>query len=216
MHQRRADQIATDLEEAILSGDYQDGDRLDEARLAAEFSVSRTPLREALQKLSLSGLIERLPNRGVFVRQPGPVELVELFELMAELEASCARLSAMRISDEALEEMRLANASCRKAVENNSPDEYSVSNMQFHAILYREAGNRALAKETKRLVQRLRPYRRSQLQVRGRLLQSLHEHESIISALSSGNAEQASNAMREHVVVQGDKFHYLMSNMKAK
>jgi len=178
MNLRRADNIAIELEEAILRGDYKDGDRLDETRLSGKFGVSRTPLREALQKLTLSGLIEHIPRRGVFVRQPGPVELMELFELMAELEASCARFAATRISESALDELRAANATCQDAVDKNAPDAYYNGNHLFHLIIYRESGNRALENEAKRVHQRLKPYRRMQLQVRDKfyyLLTSMKE-----------------------------------------
>ncbi len=214
MTQLRADKIAMELEEAILRGNYKDGDRLDEATLSAEFGVSRTPLREALQKLSLSGLVEHLPRRGVFVRQPDAVELMGLFEFMAELEASCARFAAMRISDSALAELRKVNAICQKSVDENSPDEYYSSNERFHRVIYKESNNRVLEQETTRLHQRLKPYRRVQLQVRGRLRLSMKEHNDILEALAAGDAELAANTMREHVAVQGDKFYHLLSNLK--
>ena len=80
---RCADRIAESLEQLVFRGDYKDGQRLDEIKLAAKFNVSRTPIREALQRLVLSGLAEQLPRRGVFIRQPGPIELMEMFETMA-------------------------------------------------------------------------------------------------------------------------------------
>ena len=105
MEKRRADTIADELEELIFDGTFPDGERLDEVRLAEHFGVSRTPLREALQRLARSGLVELIPRRGAFVRQPGPVELLEMFEVMAEVEAVCGRLAARRISDEAFAEL---------------------------------------------------------------------------------------------------------------
>lgn len=109
MDVRRADLIADELEEMILTGSFEDGDRLDEIRLAEKFGVSRTPVREAFQRLVASGLAIQIPRRGVFVALPGPVELVEMFETMAEIEAVCARLAAMRISDTALDELSTIN-----------------------------------------------------------------------------------------------------------
>ena len=80
---RRADQISDSLEQLVFRGDYKDGQRLDEIKLAAKFNVSRTPIREALQRLVLSGLAEQLPRWGVFIRQSGPIKLMEMFETMA-------------------------------------------------------------------------------------------------------------------------------------
>ena len=199
----------------ILDGTFVDGDRLDETQLAQRFNVSRTPLREAFQRLHLSGLVEQIPRRGVFVRQPGPVELLEMFEVMAELEASCARLAAKRISDEALADMRAANALCQKAVEARDADGYYHENERFHAILYRQSGNSFLEQECLRLQRRLTPFRRLQLRLRGRLRQSMSEHEAVVEALEADDAERAAKAIREHVSVQGEKFYHLMSSLRA-
>lgn len=215
MERKRSDDIAEALEGMILDGTFVDGDRLDETQLAQRFNVSRTPLREAFQRLHLSGLVEQIPRRGVFVRQPGPVELLEMFEVMAELEASCARLAAKRISDEALADMRAANALCQKAVEARDADGYYHENERFHAILYRQSGNSFLEQECLRLQRRLTPFRRLQLRLRGRLRQSMSEHEAVVEALEADDAERAAKAIREHVSVQGEKFYHLMSSLRA-
>lgn len=215
MEQRRADNIAEQLEELIFTGMYRDGDRLDETRLAERFGVSRTPLREAFQRLALSGLVELIPRRGAFVRQPGPVELMEMFEVMAELEATCGRLAAMRISDAALEDLRDANANCQAAVEALDSDGYYAENERFHRIIYQQSGNRFLEQETAKLHKRLKPFRRQQLRFRGRMAQSMAEHEAIVDALERTDAEQAGQALRAHVAVQGEKFHNLMASLQS-
>ncbi|OIQ32231.1 MAG: GntR family transcriptional regulator [Alphaproteobacteria bacterium MedPE-SWcel] len=215
MEHRRADTIAEELEELIFSGAYADGDRLDEVRLAQQFGVSRTPLREAFQRLALSGLVELIPRRGAFVRQPGPVELLEMFEVMAELEAACARLAARRISDLALTELRQANERCQQAVEARDADAYYFENERFHRIIYQQSGNGFLAQEAAKLHKRLQPFRRQQLRFRGRMGQSMAEHEEIVRALENGAADTAAEALRNHVAVQGEKFHQLMASLKS-
>lgn len=214
MEMKRSDTIAETLEGMILDGTFADGQRLDEVQLAERFEVSRTPLREAFQRLSLSGLVEQIPRRGVFVRQPGPVEVVEMFEVMAELEAACTRLAATRITDAALKELREANACCHRALEAGDADGYYRENERFHAILYRQSGNSFLEQECKRLHRRLTPFRRLQLRLRGRLKQSMAEHEAIVAALERGDAASAADAIRAHVAVQGEKFFHLMSSLK--
>ena len=214
MNIRRADAIANELEQLIFSGEFADGDRLDEIKLANRFGVSRTPVREAFQRLSLSGLVEQLPRRGVFVRQPGPVELLEMFEVMAEIEAICGRLAAKRISDAALETLRDANAKCQKAVEKGDSDAYYRENERFHHLIYAQSGNGFLQQEALRLHKRLKPFRRIQLRLRGRMKQSMAEHESIMQALTDANPETAANALRDHVAVQGEKFHHLMASLR--
>lgn len=214
MEPKRSDIIADALEGMIVEGAFQSGDRLDETQLAERFSVSRTPVREALQRLALSGLVEQIPRRGVFVRQPGPVEIIEMFAVMAELEAVCARLAAARISDAALEELRAANAECLAAVQAGDADRYYAGNERYHAIIYRESGNGFLEQECAKLHRRLKPFRRLQLRVRGRLGQSMAEHESILTALRAGNGAEAAGLIHAHVAVQGEKFHNLVASLR--
>lgn len=214
MEPRRADTIAKTLEEMILDGTFTDGDRLDEVQLADRFGVSRTPLREALQRLALSGLVVLLPRRGAFVRQPGLVELVEMFEVMAELEAMCGRLAALRVTDASIAALRAANSKCSAALAANSANEYYNENEQFHRAIYRQSGNGFLEQEALRLSKRLRPFRRMQLRYRGRLAQSMSEHEAIVEALAAGDAGRAEQLLRDHVAVQGEKFHILMMSLK--
>lgn len=214
MERKRADIIADALEGLIFDGTFANGQRLDEVQLADRFSVSRTPIREAFQRLALSGLVEQIPRRGVFVRQPGPVELIEMFEVMAELESVCARLAASRISDDALAELHATNQRCNESVEAQEADSYYRENERFHAILYREAGNSFLEQECLRLQKRLQPFRRVQLRYRGRLRQSMAEHEAVLAALMEGDGQRAAEVIRAHVAVQGEKFHHLMASLK--
>ena len=213
MDRKRADIIADELEGLIFNGTFNDGARLDEVKLAEQFNVSRTPIREAFQRLAQSGLVEQIPRRGVFVRQPGPVELIEMFEVMAELEAVCARLAATRITDAALADLHATNARCNAAVAAQDADGYYRENERFHAILYRQSGNSFLEQECLRLHRRLKPFRRRQLRLRGRLKQSMAEHEAIVAALEKGEGQRAAKAIRGHVAVQGEKFHHLMTTL---
>lgn len=211
---KRADQIAESLEQLVFQGEYRDGERLDEIKLAEQFSVSRTPVREALQRLVMSGMAEQIPRRGVFIRQPGPVELLEMFETMAELEAACGRFAAARMTDEGLERLSDANRRCRDAVEKEDAAEYYHENEIFHQEIYRGATNSYLLGEALRLQNRLKPYRRVQLRFRGRMAQSLAEHDEIIQALKTGDSELAAKLLRAHVTVQGEKFQQLMAGLK--
>lgn len=207
---RRADSIAEAIEDMILSGAVGVGERLDEARLAERFGVSRTPVREALMSLAASGLAVHRPRRGVFVGQPTPAELLDMFEVMAGMEAMCGRLAARRIGREAVAALRDSVARCAAALEAGDADGYYRENEAFHFRIYDETGNRFLAAETGRLHRRLRPFRRTQLQLRGRMRQSLAEHEGIVAALEAGDGEAAAAALEAHVAVQGEKFHLLL------
>lgn len=214
--QRRADLIQRELEHMIATGDFADGERLDEVRLAEHFGVSRTPLREAFQKLSVSGLVELLPRRGAFVRHPQFTELIEMFEVMAELEAMCGRLAARRISDAMLEAVKSAARQCEEALAQVDHDAYYDHNERFHHLIYEASGNSYLRGEAARLHGRLKPFRRMQLQVRGRMDQSMAQHRRIIAAIEAGDAGKAAQELRAHVAIQGEKFNDLMASYNSR
>jgi DNA-binding GntR family transcriptional regulator len=211
----RSDRIAETLEEQILTGRFPPGTRLDEASLGEEHGVSRTPVREAFQRLALSGLVVQHPRRGVFVRETSPVELLEMFEVMAELEAFCGRLAARRSTEEAIAALRGASVACHRAMDAGDVDTYYRENGAFHQLIYDQSGNRYLAHEAHRLHRRLKPFRRMQLHFRGRLRQSMEEHEAIVDAIAAGDGERAEDLLRAHVAVQGEKFHHLIAHLRA-
>lgn len=207
-----ADRIAAELEGLTLMRDRGDGARLDEARLAVRFGVSRTPVREALHLLVSAGLVGHRPRRGVFVRSPGPIELMELLEFMPELEAPCGRLAARRLTENGLCELIAANAQCEATT---NPADYCSANEVLHQLIYEQSGNRALRDGALRLKKRLRSCRRMQLHLRGRMAQSLEEHRAVIAALGAGDTERAAEAPRNHLAVQGDRFHRLLAQMRS-
>jgi DNA-binding GntR family transcriptional regulator len=208
---RPAQYIREHLEQAILLGEYVTGARLDETRLGEQFGVSRTPVREALQLLTASGLVEHRPNRGAFVRSPTAKELYEMFEVMAELEAMCGRLASRRVSAADLKHLQSLTDACEQARQLGNSDHYYRENEVLHSALYTLSGNEYLAVQARELHRRLQPYRRLQLRVPHRMRQSMHEHRQIIDALSTGDAEQAARLMRSHVAVLGEKFHDLLA-----
>ncbi len=209
-----ADKIREALEQMIVTGELSNGERLDEVALSENFGCSRTPLREAFHMLSASGLIELVPHRGAFVRHPGLTEMVEMFEVMAELEAFCGSLAARRVSARDLAALSETVIACETAVAENDHDRYYLENERFHHLVYDASGNGFLADQAKRLHARLKPFRRLQLRVRGRLDQSLAEHRAILAALEHGASEDAADALRSHVAVQGGKFNDLMASYK--
>jgi DNA-binding GntR family transcriptional regulator len=146
------------------------------------------------------------------VRHPGIVELVEMFEVMAELESLCGRLAARRISPGELAELSVTARACDQALQKEDPDGYYHRNEEFHQLIYKAAGNSFLGAEARRLQKRLRPFRRMQLRARGRMRQSMAEHDLILNALKDGDANLAADTLRSHVTVQGEKFHDLLSS----
>lgn len=210
---RRSEQLREAIEERIATGVYAPGKHLDETELAGEFGVSRTPIREALIQLNSAGLIEMRPRRGAIVSEIAPQRLLEMFELMAELEAMCGRLAARRLS--AAEEAALlaAHRACEAARDAGDPDAYFRLNEVFHHSIYAASHNGFLAEQAAQLHRRLRPYRRLQLRIRDRLKASFSEHDGIVRAIVAGDGEQAAELLRRHITVQGERFADLVASL---
>lgn len=204
------------LENAIVDGRFAPGEKLDPEALAAEFACSRTPVREALQALEASGLVRVEPKRGTFVTELGIVELTERFEVMAELEAMCARLAAERATPDELARVRAAQTACARAAETGDSDAYYHENARFHQAIYAASGNGFLENEASRLQTMLQPYRRRQLNVRGRMLRSLEQHEAVLGRIEAGDASAAADEMNAHVRIQGDRFHELIASLRPR
>ena len=204
--------IRDSLEQRIVEGELGNGKRLDETELSSFYGVSRTPVREALQRLAESGLAEHLPRRGTFVRSPSLSQLVEMFEVMAELECMAIRLAARRATADDIDALEKANETCRAAVAANDTKKYYEVNARLHDRIYQMSGNSFLANEARRLHDRLRPFRRLQLRVRGRMEESMAEHDIILAALRDGDANRAMETMKKHITIVGVRFNDLVSS----
>ena len=204
--------IRDSLEQRIVEGELGNGKRLDETELSNFYGVSRTPVREALQRLAESGLAEHLPRRGTFVRSPSLSQLVEMFEVMAELECMAIRLAARRATSNDIDALEKDNETCRAAVAANDTKKYYEVNARLHDRIYQMSGNSFLANEARRLHDRLRPFRRLQLRVRGRMEESMAEHDIILAALRDGDADRAMETMKKHITIVGVRFNDLVSS----
>ena len=163
-------------------------------------------VREALQRLSASGLVELKPRRGTQVLNPSIGRIVEMFEVMAELEAVCARLCARRGGPDLFAVLRDWMAQCEAAADRGDASAYYLANKGFHSAIYHGSGNQFLAQQADVLHVRLTPFRRQQLRLPRRLRQSLEEHGQIVAAIEAGDAAAAEAAQRAHILIQGERF----------
>ena len=196
-----SDDVFNTLVQDILTGVARPGARLDEPSICKRFGVSRTPIREALRRLGGAGLVEIAPRKGVTVARIDVQQLNGMFEALAEFEALCARLSAVRMS--ALEKKRLAvvNANRVKRIADGDKD-FAAMNNEFHELIYQGANNPSIASVARNFRQRLTPFRVLQF-VPGRTEYSLHEHDDIVRAIVDSDAERAYVVMRDHVIGAG-------------
>jgi DNA-binding GntR family transcriptional regulator len=213
MQEAHAQRLRIRIEEGIATGVYAPGERLDESALADQFKVSRTPVREALQQLAAIGLVELRGRRGAIVSAPDPARLLEMFDVMAELEAMCGRLAARRLHPEDEAQLTGTLTACQRAAEVGDTDAYYYENERFHRAIYAASGNRFLAEQAGALHTRLSPFRRLQLRVRNRMRTSLAEHLAIVEAIISGKGELAAERLRGHIAIQGERFSDLMSTL---
>lgn len=207
----RTETLADDVADAILSGEFAPGERLDEQSLARRFSVSRTPVREVLRQLASSGLIEIRPRRGAVVATVGPEQLDELFGAMAEIEATCARLSAVGMTQVERRRLQALHEAMGELVGHGDYVRYSEANQQFHGLIYAGAHNAVLAEFALGLRRRLSPYRRAQFRTEGRLARSFAEHDAVVTAVIAANAPDAHAAMLHHVALVEDAFESFAS-----
>jgi DNA-binding GntR family transcriptional regulator len=195
----RMHRIRASIEQAIVSGRLVPGSKLDEAALAERFGASRTPVREALQQLASQGLIELRPNTGAFVAALTAVDLAEMFEAMAFLEAACAALAARRHTAEDRRLLAAAHDACAKAGRRNNPGAFYRANAQFHQRIYAASHNSYLAVRTVQLGKRLEAYRRESTFHPGLMSLTMKEHERILDAVFNMDEEGAAREMRVHL-----------------
>jgi DNA-binding GntR family transcriptional regulator len=205
-NQTHAEKLAEQLASAILSGEFAPGFRLDEQLLAHRFGVSRTPVREALRQVAATGLIEMRPRRGALVAAVTPDELETMFVAMAEMEASCARLAALRMTPLERRRLQALHENMAGLVRAGDPEAFADANQIFHLRIYAGAHNSVVGDFTAGLRQRLAPFRRAQFQTVGRLPRSHAEHEAVVRAILTGDASGAHAAMLHHVSLVEDAF----------
>ena len=213
MPRSRNDRIKIKLEKDIVAGILKPGERLDEVSLAEQFNVSRTPVREALLQLSSMGLVEMRPRRGNVVAQIGLKDLLDMFEVMAQLEGTCGRLAARRATKAEWELLAGVHDTSKRAVNNGDYNAYYQCNVEFHEIIYQASRNPFLAEQTMNLRNRLAPYRRSQLHQNGRLQGSYDEHTAILTALQNQDAKTTEDLMRGHLTAQGGYLHDFIATL---
>jgi DNA-binding GntR family transcriptional regulator len=206
----RAESIRQLLADDIVRGRLPPGLPLDEADIARKFGVSRTPVREAIRQLEATGLAEARPRRGAVVAAMTRERLDEMFFMMLELEALCAREASTHMTQDELEALSSLHDVGNGIAETADAVAYGQHNLAFHDLIYAGSHNAYLTEMTLGVRKRLAPFRQAQFDGPGRLLGSHREHGVIVAAILSGDADGASSAMRAHIGVVRDAYVTLM------
>jgi DNA-binding GntR family transcriptional regulator len=213
------DDLAALLQERILSGAIPTGTWLRQERLAGEFGVSRTPIREALRGLQAQGIVEVVPNRGALVCGPTLRDIREAYAVRAELEGYAAELAADWVRDDQLKRMQEAEDIFERSASESTTEidgdglsaaterpEWSRANDLFHEAILEAAGNQRL-RETVRALHRSFPRNVTWSTLSGnrRLLQeNVDQHRAIAGAIARRDPPGAREAMTFHVRRSGE------------
>ena len=211
---RTADKLISDIRKEVSSGILKPGDQLEVTALAERFGVSRTPIREAIRTLVESGVLETRPRKGSFVRVLSAKQLLDLFQVAAELEGMACRLAALSLTKENVEAIERGLAKCTQAAEAQNNAEYAMANLDFHTAIHNASGNDWLIEQLRQLQINLNSYRTMPYEIRGRLNKSTGEHKIICDAILSGDGEHACNLMRDHMMLQGKRLPSIIATLE--
>lgn len=191
-----ATSVYDEIRDAIVAGRIKPGETLSENRLAAEFGTSRTPIREALHRLEIEALVERLP-RGVQVRETSPEEIIDIYDVRITLEGAAARAAAERATELDRRRLRAAQA----AMVSTGPDarERAAANRAFHEAVWAASHSPTLVDLLQRLNVHLVRYPTTTLEGDVRWTAVLEEHETLLDAIDAGDPVRAREVAEHHM-----------------
>lgn len=192
--------VQEEIDRQITTGELAAGKRINEIALSERLGISRGPIREACRALVEAGLLEAVRNRGVFVRQIGPAEMAEVYDIRAALDNMAGRTLAQRITQEQLAALKQLVRRMDQAAKKRQIAEYYPINLEFHRSIIEFAGNQRLSRIYQGLVKELHLSRRRGLVEGGGLHFSNEEHKNIVDALEARDPERASALMEGHVL----------------
>ncbi len=178
--------------------------RLDERRLAEDFGVSRTPVREAMAQLEREGFVRSVPRRGVYVVRKTRREVIELITAWAALESMAARLITQTAGDEDIAALRRMFATFENGAVRAHLDEYSEINIEFHQAIIRMSRNTVLVDLAENLFTHMRMIRRKTIGEMDRADRSIRDHMQIIEALEARDTVRAEALVRDHALGLAD------------
>jgi phosphonate utilization transcriptional regulator len=191
--------LEREIEKAILGGEIPPGKRVNENLLATRFGTSRGPVREALRALEGLGLVELIPNRGVFIRQPAVEEAIEIYDVRTVLFGLAGKLLAERVSDAQVARLKEYLEQMEAAARSRDFDRYYPLNLTFHEFIIDACGNATLAAQYRGLVKKLHLFRARSLVQGGGLEVSNSEHREMVEAVAARDPERAQRAHSDHV-----------------
>ena len=193
------DVVFNTLRKAILRGELKPGERLMEIQLANKLGVSRTPIREAIRKLELEGLVLMIPRKGAEVAQITEKNMQDVLEVRKALEELSVQLACERITPEQVEEMKMAAEDFRKVLKSGDVTKIAEADVKFHDIIFAATNNQRLITLLNNLREQMYRFRVEYLKQKECYPQLLEEHDKLIALISGGEVEEACELMGCHI-----------------
>lgn len=184
---------------AIISGVLKPGERLMEVQLAEKLGVSRTPIREAIRKLELEGLVIMMPRKGAYVADLSIKDITDVLEIRATLEGLASSLAALRITDEEIEQLELNAMQFHKAIEADDFDGIVQADIDFHDNIFKATRNDKLMQINNNLREQVQRFRIMYISKSNKSMDLAKEHFEIADAISKRNIDLAEKLAKKHI-----------------
>ena len=194
--------IFNSLREAIIIGELKPGERLMEVQLAEKMGVSRTPVREAIRKLELEGLVDMIPRKGAHVAELSVKDIMDVLEVRASLDGLATALAAERITDDELKELRHINSQFTTYIKRENLNGSIKKDAEFHDIIYKASRNDKLISILNNLREQVQRFRVIYLKDYSSPKNLIKEHSDILEAVNSRNIETSRMVAKNHIMNQ--------------
>lgn len=193
------DVVFNTLRQAILTGELKPGERLMEIHLADRLGVSRTPIREAIRKLELEGLVVMIPRKGAQVAKITEKNLKDVLEVRRALDMLAAKLACYRMNDEEKKELKKACDEFAGIVKANNTKDITEADVHFHDIILKSTNNERLIQLVNNLAEQMYRYRLEYIKDSAYHSRLVQEHEAIYHAIINNQEEEAAKAVVLHI-----------------
>ena len=193
------DVVFNTLRQAILRGELKPGERLMEIQLANKLGVSRTPIREAIRKLELEGLVLMIPRKGAEVAEITEKSLRDVLEVRRALEELAVELVCEKITDEQIQDLKDAAEEFKESLKDGDITRIAEADVKFHDVIYMATDNQKLIQLLNNLREQMYRYRVEYLKRSDFHQQLIDEHEEIIETIESGQKDRAVQVVCQHV-----------------
>ena len=193
------DVVFNTLRQAILRGELKPGERLMEIQLANKLGVSRTPIREAIRKLELEGLVLMIPRKGAEVAEITEKSLRDVLEVRRALEELAVELVCEKITEEQIQDLKDAAEEFKESLESGDITRIAEADVKFHDVIYMATDNQKLIQLLNNLREQMYRYRVEYLKRSDFHQQLIDEHEEIIETIESGQKDRAVQVVCQHV-----------------